>query len=148
MSELRNQSLAKHRVNHIGSERYYWQRKFSSWIRRELGIEPLRSCRLDHTADRETNGVAELIQGLGNNQTWRSSSQALVRIGMSAVPALISALGNRDPRIRFRAINTLDEMGRLAEEAIPILLELRIFDRIDYVREQADSVLRRHQHLS
>ena len=46
MGELRNQSLAKHRVNHIGSERYYWQRKFERWIRRELGIEPLRSSRL------------------------------------------------------------------------------------------------------
>ena len=46
MSELRNQSLAKHHVNHIGSERYYWQRKFAWWIRRELGIEPLRSYRL------------------------------------------------------------------------------------------------------
>ena len=46
MSELRNQLAAKHRVNHIGSERYYWQRKFASWIRRELGIEPLRSYRL------------------------------------------------------------------------------------------------------
>ena len=41
MSELRNQPMAKHRVNHIGSERYYWQRKFKPWIRRELGIEPL-----------------------------------------------------------------------------------------------------------
>ena len=46
VNELRNQSLAKHRVNHIGSERYYWQKKFASWIRSELGIKPLRSYRL------------------------------------------------------------------------------------------------------
>lgn len=46
ITELRDQSLATHRVDHIGSERYYWQRKFAWWNRRELGIEPLRSYRL------------------------------------------------------------------------------------------------------
>ena len=37
---LRNQSLAKHRVSHHGSESYSWQKKLESWIKRELGIEP------------------------------------------------------------------------------------------------------------
>ena len=37
---LRNQSLAKHRVSHYGSESYSWQKKLESWIKRELGIEP------------------------------------------------------------------------------------------------------------
>ena len=46
MSELRNQSQSVYRQSHIGSERYYWQREFASWIRRKLGLEPLRSYRL------------------------------------------------------------------------------------------------------
>ena len=143
MSELRNQSQNVYRQSHIGSERYYWQREFAQWIRRELEIEPMRDYRLGNTTDRETNGVAELIQGLGNNQTWLASSRALVRIGRPAVPALIGALRDTDPRVRFRAINTLGEMGTLAEEAIPILRELRLLDRTNYVRDRANSVLGR-----
>ena len=45
MSELRNQLAAEHRVIHSNSDTYHWQRNFSWWIRRELGIEPLRSYR-------------------------------------------------------------------------------------------------------
>ena len=59
------------------------------------------------------------------------------------MPALIRALRDGDPRVRFRAINTLSEMGRLAEEAIPILRELRQLDRMDYVRDRANSALGR-----
>lgn len=43
---LRNQSLAKHRVSHVYSERYSWQERLASWIKSEVGIEPLRSYRL------------------------------------------------------------------------------------------------------
>lgn len=43
---LRNQSLAKHRVSHVYSERYSWQERLASWIKSELGIQPLRSYRL------------------------------------------------------------------------------------------------------
>ena len=43
---LRDQSLAKDRVIHHYSENYSWQEKLASWIKRELGIEPLRSYRL------------------------------------------------------------------------------------------------------
>ena len=44
---LRDQSLAKHRVNHYHSENYYWQEIFESWIKRELEIKPLQSYRLE-----------------------------------------------------------------------------------------------------
>ena len=44
--EFRIRSSAERRVIHIKSELYHWQREFASWIRRELGIEPLRSYRL------------------------------------------------------------------------------------------------------
>ena len=148
MSELRNRSQNVYRQSHIGSERDYWQREFAQWIRRELGIEWIPSNRLGIATDRETNTVAEMIQGLGNNQNWLASSRALVRIGGAAVPALVGALRDADPRVRFRAINTLGEMGGVAEEAIPMLRQLRQFDPRDYVRERADSVLGRIERLS
>ena len=46
MSKLRNQLRAEHRVIHYNSERYSWQRDFASWLRSNLGIEPVRSYRL------------------------------------------------------------------------------------------------------
>ena len=145
MIQLRDQESAENRVIHNNSEKYSWQKELAWWIKRELGIEPLRSYRLDHTAGRETSGVAELVQGLGNRRTWQASSRALVEIGRAAVPALVGVLHDADPRVRFRAINTLGEMGGVASEAIPILRELRVSDRMDYVRERAESVLRRIQ---
>ena len=46
MTQLRNQASAEHRVIHSNSELYHWQGKFTWWIRRRLGIEPVRSYRL------------------------------------------------------------------------------------------------------
>ena len=53
MSELRSWSCAKHRVIHRRSEDYYWQDGFASWLEREIGIEPVRSYRLE----RKSNSV-------------------------------------------------------------------------------------------
>ena len=48
MRKLRNRQSGKHkhRVPHINSENYSWQKQFVLWIKRELRIEPLRSYRL------------------------------------------------------------------------------------------------------
>lgn len=51
MHELRSWSFAKHRVIHRGSEDYYWQDGFASWLEREVGIEPLRSYQLERKSD-------------------------------------------------------------------------------------------------
>ena len=57
MSELRNQEQDVHRVIHQNSENYYWQEKFAEWMKRELGIKPLRSYRLDegNSSERRIN---------------------------------------------------------------------------------------------
>ena len=47
MTELRDQLWAEHRVIHYNSENYYWQVNFASWINDEIGIEPVRSYRLE-----------------------------------------------------------------------------------------------------
>ena len=51
MRELRSWSFAKHRVIHRGSEDYYWQDEFASWLEREIGIEPVRSYQLERKSD-------------------------------------------------------------------------------------------------
>ena len=143
---LRNQRLAKHRVSHSYSENYSWQERLASWIKSEVGIDPVRSYRLEDIDKNETNDiithetddVAKLIQGLTDKRTWIDSSQALVRIGKPAVPALIGALRDGDHRVRFRAINTLGELGRVAEAATPMLRQLRASDPDDDIRGRAD----------
>ena len=51
MNELRSQPWAEHRVIHGGSEKYSWQSKFASWLEDEIGIEPVRSYRLERKSD-------------------------------------------------------------------------------------------------
>ena len=140
MIELRDQLWAEHRVTHHNSENYFWQVNFTSWINNELGIKPVRSYRLGNSDNNETDDFAGLIQGLGNEQIWLESSRALVRIGKPAVPALIEALRDGDHRVRFRAINTLGALGGVADAAIPMLRQLRVFDHKDYIRDRADRV--------
>lgn len=47
MAELRSQPWAEHRVVHQNSGNYHWQQRFADWIKNNLGIEPMRSYRLD-----------------------------------------------------------------------------------------------------
>jgi HEAT repeat protein len=103
------------------------------------------------TDNNETDDVAELIQGLDNRRIWLENSDALVRIGTRAVPALIEALRDQRPRVRNRAIRTLDMLHRSGvsvEAAIPTLRELRLQDPEVYIRRYAASVLRRINRLS
>ena len=109
----------------------------------EVGIEPVRRYQLEDIDKNKTDDVAELIQGLSDKRTWIDSSQALVRIGKPVVPALIDALRDGNHSVRFRAINTLGELGRIAEAATPMLRQLRQLDPKDYIRNRADSVLNR-----
>ena len=51
MDELRSQGWAEHRVIHHNSENYRWQSEFASWLEYEIGIEPMRSYRLERKSD-------------------------------------------------------------------------------------------------
>lgn len=162
-SQLRNLSWAERRVTHSNSENYSWQYDLESWINRELGIKPLRSYQLGTneknephdvggfkrgldkaTSDNnETEYIDELIRGLDSRQIWLKNANTLAKIGKSAVPALIEALRDQDPRIRNRVIYTLGLLGNSALPAIPMLLELRFNDPINFVRDQVDSALKK-----
>ena len=51
MDKLRSKSWAERRVIHNNSENYYWQTDFASWLEDEIGIEPVRSYRLERKSD-------------------------------------------------------------------------------------------------
>ena len=165
MAELRSRPWAEHRVVHQNSGNYHWQHGFAYWIKNNLGIEPVRSYRLntenetnDITANNphqeiwiastevetETDGIAKLISELGakGRGNWLEAADALVEIGEPAVPVLIEALHDEEPRVRNRAIYILGQLGESALAAIPALRE-RLNDPVDYVSQQASNVLKR-----
>ena len=47
MDVLRSKLWAEHRVIHHNSEKYRWQSEFASWLEYEIGIQPMRSYRLE-----------------------------------------------------------------------------------------------------
>ena len=47
MDGLRSLPWVEHRIRHYKPEDYYWQQRFAEWIKNNLGIEPVRSYRLD-----------------------------------------------------------------------------------------------------
>ena len=102
----------------------------------------MRSHQLEDIDKNKNDNVAKLIQDLGSRQTCIESSRALVRIGKPAVPALIDALHDEDHSIRLRVINTLGELGSVAEAATPMLRQLRVSDPKDYIRDRVNQVLK------
>lgn len=165
MDGLRSQPWAEHRVRHFNSENYQWQDRFASWIKSNLGIEPLRNYRLETEnsiddvevndphqeiwvapaeAENATDDIAKLILDLEakGRGSWLKAANALVDIGKPAVPALIEALHDEEPRVRHRAIYILGQLGQAAPAAIPALRE-RLHDPVEYVSQQASNVLNR-----
>lgn len=54
----------------------------------------------------------------------RAATTALVRVGEAAVPILVNALADRRTPIRMWAARTLGEMGPVAVDAVPALLDI------------------------
>jgi HEAT repeat protein len=52
---------------------------------------------------------------------WRKAPWAISRIGVSAIPALITTLGDPRAEVRLRAIRPLVAMGSAASDAAPAL---------------------------
>ena len=52
---------------------------------------------------------------------WRKAPWAISRIGVSAIPALITILGDPRPEVRLRGIRPLVAMGSAASDAAPAL---------------------------
>ena len=65
--------------------------------------------------------VPALIDLLADEEISEDAARALAAIGSEAVEPLISALTNRNPKIRFGAIAALGGMGSDARQAVPAL---------------------------
>ena len=70
--------------------------------------------------------------------------EALGRIRSRDVDLYITALNNREPRVRLFACEALGRIGKDAEKAIPQLEKLKR-DRYDFVRRRAQDAIRRIQ---
>ena len=70
-----------------------------------------------------------------------AASEALVRRGAKAVPALVRGLDDSDPQARSLAANVLGRIGPAARDARPALLRVATADPADFVREQAARTL-------
>ena len=71
-----------------------------------------------------------------------AAADALGRIGVAAVPALIDALSNPEPAVRVKAIEVLGRMGADAKDAVPHLVKL-LDDPSEAVRKAATRTLGR-----
>lgn len=88
----------------------------------------------------ERTGSDEFLVGRLSDQDMDvrgSASEALVRRGEKAVPALVRELDSLDPIARALAANVLKQIGPAAREARPVLLRVAKTDPDDSVREQA-----------
>ena len=87
--------------------------------------------------------IQGLIQSLKvkDLQVRNSAVDALVRIGPSAIPALIDALKDEDAGVRAEAAYTIGEIGTPAKEAAPALT-VALKDEHGLVRRLAAEALR------
>jgi HEAT repeat protein len=83
-----------------------------------------------------------------NKPDFKARKKALVALGhvgradAVAIPALINAVKDRDPRVRSEAVLALLNLGPDASEAIPVLTEAQ-HDQNATVRSYAEKALER-----
>jgi HEAT repeat protein len=73
----------------------------------------------------------------------RQAASALVQFGLVAVPALIEALKDKDVVARRQAAYALGRIGPEAKAAVPALKSMRLNDSLNFVRQSADSALKK-----
>jgi HEAT repeat protein len=64
------------------------------------------------------------FNNLGLMPEWglqETAADALARIGPASIPALLRALGDKDPQVRVRAAQAFSRMGPEASPAVPLL---------------------------
>ena len=86
--------------------------------------------------------VPSLIEGLRDESevVQRNASYALSAIGTPAVPALIETSSDKNQEVRASAVDTLGDIGLIAQEAIPALINASK-DESDQVRQNVVEAL-------
>jgi hypothetical protein len=91
----------------------------------ELGLaRRMRAASAFHALGAEARpAVPALVEVLFNNPDNTEASLALVAIGPEAIPPLMQALTNGDPKIRTVAVITLGGMSFDADGVVPVLIK-------------------------
>jgi HEAT repeat protein len=104
----------------------------------------LVGCSGESTIDlvKENPPVNKAVHMSPSAPTQIAAADALGRIGQPAVPALVAALADADPEVRYQACRALTYMGAQAVDAVPALIQ-RVSDvnEIESVRIQAANAL-------
>jgi HEAT repeat protein len=90
---------------------------------------------VEELQNRDAKARKHAVNKLGNVGTNDSA----------ALPAILSALTDRDPAVRAEAILATMKCGQSAKEAIPVLAQLQKTDRDSRVREYAGKALEKLQ---
>lgn len=94
--------------------------------------------------DATTAALMRVLRNDDNHFVRQSAVHALRQIGSSrAVPALIDALQDHEPGVRFDAAIALKVLGQKAKEAIPALQRFVQIERNEAIRDQAETALKR-----
>jgi HEAT repeat protein len=89
----------------------------------DLSVRSCAAVALGKIGPAAAEAVPELIKALRDDaRVAVNAAQALWLIGLRAVPALIEALGDLDPRVRGCAAGALGKIGPAAAEAVPALI--------------------------
>ncbi|MGI8503683.1 MAG: HEAT repeat domain-containing protein [Hassallia sp.] len=93
------------------------------------------------TQDVSNTEINSNIEKLGNDAESEKASKALQKRGLKAVPDLVKALQNKNPKVRTNAASALGSIGKEAASAVPALTEALKNDKEAQVRTSAASAL-------
>ncbi|MUG95287.1 HEAT repeat domain-containing protein [Scytonema sp. UIC 10036] len=99
-------------------------------------VAPLLNINIIWAQSQNDTQISSYIEQLKNPQQRSAAIDDLVTVGKPAIPALITALQDRDPQVRASAAIILGQMGPNAGEAAPAILQA-IGDKDPAVRSSA-----------
>jgi HEAT repeat protein len=107
-----------------------------------MSIYRITVLALRHALSMDRTSV--LLEALADEEVWvrDEASRALVRMGIAAVPALVGALKDENEIVRWKAAETLGEIGPNAREAVPALVAA-LQDANPNIRQEAARALDR-----
>lgn len=105
-------------------------------------VESVQEAALEKLAERRPERALDPMVGLFTDRGRLAvgASYAIADFGEVAVPALVKAASDPNPRIRYWAVRTLGKIGRPAGESAPVLVDA-LQDPVALVRHNALTAL-------
>ncbi|NEU72665.1 PBS lyase [Hassallia byssoidea VB512170] len=107
-----------------------------------LSVLPMSKGWTQDVSNAEINSYIKKL-GSDNYSEYEKTSKALQKLGSKAVPDLVKALQNKNPKVRSSAADALGKIGEKAASATPALAEALKNDNEAYVRSSAAQALGR-----